>query len=83
MLAIRTHYIGATDTKPSRIAARLGDWRRTITYPHGASCPHRYAAEALLTAQGLDNLTILGSGELPDGSYAHLLTARQEGKDNA
>lgn len=82
MKAITTKYLGATNTKPSRIKASAeGVSARTWTVdfleeelitacqPSGQQAIHELAARKF--AAGLDWSTDLVSGGLPDGSWCH------------
>jgi len=80
MQAIETKYLGATDTKGSRIVAVTGsgNHRLTIPYPHelsGEAC-HRAAAMALADKLGWLDGRHLISGETRKGYCFVLVDAR-------
>lgn len=53
MQAILTKYLGATDTKDSRIKAWCDAGSITIPYPHELSCPDTHAAAAMALVRKL------------------------------
>ena len=73
MQAIQTKYLGATNTKGSRIKATAAAGSIVISYPHELSgqAVHRAAAEQLVKKLGWDQPSYgpLVGGCLPDGSY--------------
>ena len=83
--AIHTRFLPTTETKGARIKATLGKNSVTIPYPYehtGGLC-HRAAAEALQSKLRATHDTggwhpwdrPFVSGELPDGSWAHVFLA--------
>lgn len=79
MQAIQTKYLGATNTRGSRIKATAAAGSVTINYPHelsGQAC-HRKAAEALVKKMGWDDPYYGGllGGQLPNGDYAFVFNA--------
>jgi len=90
MQAIQTKYIGATNSRGSRIKATCDAGTITIPYPRelsGDEC-HRAAAKALCDKITTRNVKEYGTvfendtwqrpfitGGLSDGSYAHVFTA--------
>lgn len=74
MQAIRTKYIGPTDTRGGRIAATCQAGRIVMGYDHSVSSEqaHRAVAEALVAklCWNTDYYGPLVGGCLPDGSYA-------------
>lgn len=86
--AIRTHYIPATNYKPSRIKAACDRGSVTVLYDSAASneASHAYAVRTLLARFLKEDKAKYGSrpdknpwnrpfvsGGLPDGSIAHVL----------
>ena len=73
MQAIQTKFIGATNTKGSRIKAWCDAGSITIKYPNELSgqAAHRAVADALVVKLGWiePNYGPLVGGCLPDGSY--------------
>lgn len=73
MQAIQTKFIGATNTKGSRIKATCAAGSITIKYPNELSgqAAHRAVADALVVKLGWiePNYGPLVGGCLPDGSY--------------
>lgn len=70
MTAIRTRYIGPTNTRGARIKANAGMGRTvTIGYPHDAPRheAHARAAEALCVKMGWDGAML--EGEFDDGGH--------------
>lgn len=47
-MLVKTKYLGATRTKPSRIKAIDSSLSTTISYPYAAACPFRAALAALI-----------------------------------
>lgn len=83
--AIQTKFLPTTDTKGARIKATMDRHSVTIPYPYehtGGLC-HRAAAEALQAKLRTTHDTggwypwdrPFVSGELPDGSWAHVFLA--------
>ena len=76
MQAIQTRYLGATNTRGSRIKAWAAAGSVTIGYPHdlsGQAC-HRKAAETLTAKLGWNTAQhgeLLG-GQLESGDYAFI-----------
>lgn len=74
MQAIRTKYIGPTDTKGARIKATAQAGSVTIPYPHEMSGMHCHAAAAAALIDKLDfPRGEYDGGQLPDGSYCFVL----------
>lgn len=81
MKAIRTKYVGPTDTKGARIVASDGDGNRvTIPYPHeyDALRAHREAAWAFIDPQSWKYPRKLISGWLRGAEYVHVMEYRHE-----
>lgn len=74
--AIRTVYLGPTNSRGSRIKAPAAAGSITVPYDHGAECPHAVAAQALLNK--LDWKGDMAGGCLPDGSHCFVFTRRGE-----
>ena len=85
--AIRTHYLPATNFKPSRIKAKCQRGSIVISYDSGLdnADAHREAARTLLARFIAEDAVKYGTGTernpwsrpfvtgaLPDGSYAHV-----------
>lgn len=74
MKAIRTHYLGPTNFRGSRIVATAeGGHRLVVAYDHGAADPHADAAAALRDSLGWEGEMV--GGGLPDGSWAWVFAA--------
>lgn len=72
MKAIITRYIGATNTKPSRIKASAeGVTPKTWTCDSLETSGHQEAARLFAGLQGWP--TKLASGGLPNGDWAHCI----------
>jgi hypothetical protein len=80
MKALLTRYHPAAARQGSRISVSCEGYpRRYYTYDHDAACPHRAAAALWLsTVPAWPHISGVISGQLPDGSYAHVLVARGE-----
>ena len=81
MQAIWTQYKGPTDTRGSRIIATSYAGRTSVSYDDALSADenHRAAAAAhvdsLIAARlATGAQTAITTGQLPDASYAHVLT---------
>lgn len=74
MQAIVTKYLGATNTKPSRIKATASAGSVTISYSydHDTEGCHRQAAQALCDKFGWKGSFVTGG--LPNGDYVHVFT---------
>lgn len=78
MQAIQTKYHGPTNINGSRFTARCDAGRVTVGYDHGLNVAenHVAAARALMVKLGWakgDNASMqIVSGQLPDGSWAHV-----------
>lgn len=89
MQAIVTKYIPATNTKPSRIKAECRRGKLIVSYNYDLDDVdnHREAAKALQAKFNAEDMANYGStifwdcptvaGELPDGSYCHVLVDRK------
>jgi len=77
MQAIITKYIGPTDTKAARIKATCASGSKTVAWDHAwdTGANHRIAAVELATKLGLIGFGFgqLESGDLPNGTYAHVI----------
>jgi len=73
MQAIRTKYIGPTNTKPSRIKASCEARTIFVEWDHhlNGEANHRYAAQTLMKRLGWE--LSMASGTLKDGTWAHVL----------
>ena len=88
MPAIRTQYKGPTDTRGSRIVATSYAGRTSVSYDDALSADenHRAAATAHVTAKLAPRPAFakasfaFSTGELPDGSYAHVLAITFDGE---
>lgn len=84
MLAIHTRYLAPTNFRGARIVATVDahDGRLVASYPYDDRQPHRTAAEALLAKVGWQDHyqkpLRLFSGQLPDGSWAHIPMAAED-----
>ena len=80
MQAIQTRYLGATNTRGSRIKASCAAGSITIVYPHELSgqAVHRKAAEALVSKLGWVDPHYGGllGGCLPNGDYCFVFNAK-------
>ncbi len=74
--AIRTVYLGPTNSRGSRIKATAAAGSVTVEYDYGARDPHAIAAQALLDKLGWKGDMI--GGCLPDGSNCFVFTRRGE-----
>jgi len=74
MQAIHTKYFGPTDFKGSRIKAACQTKSITVPYDHALDSEemHRSAAVKLCRKLGW-HFKDLATGQLPDGSYCHVL----------
>lgn len=80
MQAIQTKYHGPTNTRGSRITAKCAAGSLTLGYDHSLNPDgnHKAAAEALcrklgwVPKPGENRYTPMTSGQLSDGSYAHV-----------
>jgi len=74
MLAIHTKLLPATPARGARLKATWGEKNDTYSYQHelDARENHREAASRLLNAHNGSRFGDFVSGELPDGSYAHI-----------
>lgn len=72
MKAITTKYVGATNTKSSRIVATDGDNKVSIGYPHelDGEDAHRAAADALMAKMGWSAKLVGGATK---GGYAFVM----------
>lgn len=68
MQAIRTRFLGPTNTRPARMVAECQARRIVVPYDHATSVPenHRFAARQLILRQEWAGEWI--AGDLPDGS---------------
>ena len=72
MVIIKTKYLGATNTRGSRIAAEANGWKVSIPYPHELSgeMVHYEAVKALIEKHQLDwDITKMGYGSDNQGYY--------------
>ncbi len=79
MKAIQTKFLGATDTKPSRIKASA-EGVKSLTFTlseleHDTLSAHNYAAQRFAGSYGWS--TNLASGGLPDRSWAHCFLPKE------
>lgn len=77
MQAIRTKFVGPTNTRGSRIIATSCDARTVMPYDHEISAEDNHARAAEIHAVKTWSFPItaqLAHGTLPDGSHAHVLT---------
>jgi hypothetical protein len=74
MEAIKTRFLGATDTKGARIKASCSKGSLTIPYPYETDSHngHQQAARLLLSRDFGDNI-VFATGHLPDGTYVHVV----------
>jgi hypothetical protein len=74
MMAIQTKFHGPTETKGSRYSAQIDRTRVIISADSALDAKenHVRAAETLIARKDLD-LRIVGTGLLPDFSYAHIV----------
>lgn len=75
MQAIQTKFLPATDTKGTRIRAKAyrDSLQVSYAYERSARDNHVAAARSLLLHQGIRTGYELTTGELPDGSYCHVV----------
>ena len=77
MQAILTHYLLPTDSRPARVKARTAAGALTKTWDYAKNPEQNHIAAAQALAETLGWLPIAGrglvSGQLADGSFAHLL----------
>ena len=80
MKAIRTHYVGPSKVRGSRIIATAEGGPRPhkviVPYNHGSDNPHRDAAVALCRKLGWAGTLV--EGGLPDGSCAFVFVDGSE-----
>jgi len=72
MVIIKTKYLGATNSRGSRIKAEANGWSATIPYPHHLSYEfaHFEAVKALVKKHNLDwDITNMGYGSDNHGYY--------------
>jgi hypothetical protein len=82
MQAIITKYVGATNTKPSKIVAKCQRGSLRVSYDHGLNIDenHKAACDALCAKFGAEDVAKYGSkentwnrpkagGVIPDGRY--------------
>lgn len=72
MVIIKTKYLGATNTRGSRIKASANGFNVSISYPHAESYEnaHFEAVKALVKKHNLDwDITRMGYGSDNDGYY--------------
>jgi hypothetical protein len=71
MQAIKTKFVGATNTRGARIVATCATARRVSAFDHELSDAdnHRKAVRELTQALGWDIYCPYHGGELPDGSF--------------
>ena len=74
MQAIRTVYLGPTNSRGSRIKATAAAGSITVPYHYGNECAHAIAAQALLDKLGWKG--DMFGGTLPDGSHAFVFINR-------
>lgn len=72
--AIRTVYLGPTNSRGSRIKATCAAGSVTVGYEDDAVCAHAVAAQALLDKLGWEGTMV--SGGLPGGSMCFVFTSR-------
>jgi len=74
MQAIKTKYLPATFTKPSRIKAECEAGNLTVSYEHSLDIlsNHQKAAYALILKIGWTHIVRLHTGELKD-CFAHVI----------
>lgn len=63
MQAIRTRYLGPTDTKGGRIKAECERGSITVGYAHDEKCPHGEAVRALLQRFADEDRSKYGTGK--------------------
>lgn len=66
---IRTRYYGPTDTRGSKIVARVAGKQLTMSYDHGSNDPHLKAAQAL--ADRVYGAASLITREITDMGYVY------------
>ncbi len=72
MQAIRTVFLPATNSRGDRIKATAQAGNLTVSWNYGLGQAENHAVAALRLRYKLGWLGDLASGQLPDGSYAHV-----------
>ena len=74
MEAIKTSFLGPTDTKGARIKASWSKGTLTIPYPYESDRHHGHqqAARLLFSRDFGDNI-VFATGHLPCGDYVHVM----------
>ena len=74
MEAIKTRFLGPTDTKGARIKASWSKGNLTIPYPYEMDRQggHQQAARLLFSRDFGGNI-VFATGHLPDGTYVHVM----------
>lgn len=84
MQAIQTRYLGATNSRGSRIKAWASAGSITIPYPHELSgqAVHRKAAEALVSKLGWNDSHYGGllGGQVASGDYVFVFNNQVSGE---
>ncbi len=78
MEAIKTRFLGPTDTKGARIKASWSKGSLTIPYPYEMDSHdgHQQAARLLFSrdfSRDFGENIIFSTGHLPDGTYVHVM----------
>lgn len=73
--AIRTVFLGPTNSRGARVKATCAAGSVTVPYEYEGN-PHEVAAQALLEKMGWDGDMV--GGCLPDGSHCFVFTRRGE-----
>ena len=78
MEAIKTSFLGPTDTKGARIKASWSKGSLTIPYPYESDRHdgHQQAARLLFSrdfSRDFGDNIVFATGHLPDGTYVHVM----------